>query len=573
MIVGIDLGTTNSAVAYVTEDGPRLIPNSLSSNLTPSVVGIDRDGSVLIGEAAKELQVVAPERCVSVFKRQMGTDWFTVLDGRKFTAPELSSLVLRVLAEDAADHLGESVTDAVITVPAYFNERQRRATILAGQMAGLNVRRIINEPTAAAIAYGLPEAHQEKIVAVLDLGGGTFDISVVEFFDGVVEVRASSGECFLGGEDFTNLLASRVLERQGHVYERVEFESPLLVSRTRQSCEAAKVRLSQCSEAVIRVADKLGRLSEDSPSITVTSEEFDDWTQSLLSQMDSPIRRALGDAKLSVDDLDEIILVGGATRMPVLKSRVARRFGKEPRCSINPDEVVALGAAVQAGLIERNQAVEDLIVTDVSPFTLGYEVAKEFGGEIRTGYFSPLINRNSPIPVSRSHRVVTLANNQTEICLAVYQGESRRVDQNILLGELNVKGIPPGPPGSEVDVRFTYDLNGVLEVETTVVETQEKASIVLTQHADGLSHAEIAAAVEAMQAIKIHPREKSENRLLLRRCERVFEELPVRERQQLADLLDGFEDAMDTGDVAIIEKFKAALREFLERTDGEQAEF
>ncbi len=572
VIVGIDLGTTNSAVGYLASDSPQLIPNSLSKTLTPSVVGIDRDGSILVGEPAKELQVLAPDRCASVFKRHIGTDWQCTLADKKFTAPELSSLVLRSLADDVAHYHGEKVTEAVITVPAYFNERQRRATILAGQMAGFKVERIINEPTAAALAYGLSDPSVEKLVAVLDLGGGTFDISVVDFFDGVVEVRASSGECFLGGEDFTNTLVRRVLERHGYVFERAEFELPLLVARTRQACEQAKIGLSQRGEVLLRVADKNGDMSDQSPSMTVTSDQFREWTEPLLAQMDLPVRRVLGDAKLTFKDLDEVILVGGATRMPVLIERVSARFGKEPSCSINPDEVVALGAAVQAGLIAKNAAVKDLVVTDVSPFTLGHEVAKTFGGEVRDGYFSPLINRNTPIPASRTHSVATLFSNQTEILLSVYQGESRRIEQNILLGTLRVTGIPPGPPGTEVNVRFTYDLNGVLEVETTIVETQEKKTLVLSQPADHLSEAEIAAAVEAMQSIKIHPREESQNRLLLRRAERVFQELPMGERQYLEELLTGFEQHLDTGDKAGIERFQKSLSEFLEHVDGEQSE-
>ena len=572
MIVGIDLGTTNSSVGYLTPDGPRLVPNALSKNLTPSVVGIDRDGSVLVGQAARELQVVAPDRCASVFKRHMGTDQRFTLGKKTFTAPELSSLVLRRLAEDVTHHLGEHVTEAVVTVPAYFNEKQRRATILAGQMAGFKVDRIINEPTAAAIAYGLPDPNADKLVAVLDLGGGTFDVSIVEFFEGVVEVRASSGECFLGGEDFTNALLKRVLEERGHVFERTEFKLPLMIARTRQACEQAKIALSHRSEISIRLAEKDGRLNEQSEPVTVTREQFREWTKPLLGQLDRPLRRALGDAKLTTKDLDEIILVGGATRMPSISEQVFQRFGKEPRNSMDPDEVVALGAAIQAGLIAQDAAVADLVVTDVSSFTLGYEVCKRLGGELRQGYFSPLINRNTAIPMSRSHRVLTVFNNQTEIQIAVYQGEGRRVEQNILLGELSVTGIPPGPPGSEVDVRFTYDLNGVLEVETTVVETQEKKTLVLTQHADHLSKAEIAAAVEAMQAIKIHPREESKNRLLMRRAERMYEELPLVERHQLEDLLTGFEDSLECGDKNLIERYRTALHRFLEAFDDGQSE-
>ncbi len=566
-IVGIDLGTTYSAIGYMSNDGPRLISNSLGRLLTPSVVGIDRDGSVLVGEAAKELHVVAPQRCAAVFKRYMGSTRTVDLDGKKYDASMLSSLVLRSLLADAAAHFGEPVSRAVITVPAYFNDNQRRATLLAGRMAGLSVDRIINEPTAAAIAYGINDSEAEKLIAVLDLGGGTFDVSVVEFYEGVIEVRASSGECFLGGEDFTRVIASRVLEQQGYVYERAEVEAPLLVARTMQLCEVAKQQLSRGIDAQIRVADDQGKFSGTSPSLTVTPQQFRKWTESILSQIDRPIRLALGDAKLSIRDVDEVILVGGATRMPALRERVARYFGKEPRCQLNPDEAIALGASVQAGLIGNNRALEDLVVTDVSPFTLGFEVAKSFGREVRDGYFSPLINRNTPIPVSESTVVSTIHSNQTQTAIHVYQGESRRTEENLLLGELLVERIPKGPPGAKVEIRFTYDLNGVLEVEATVQETKETFSLVIAQHAGSLSEAEVAAAVAAMQTLKIHPRDESVNRLLVRRAERVFQELCLTDRQKLEELIDGFEQSLEMKDPTAIEKFALAINMFLEHFD------
>ncbi len=572
-IVGIDLGTTYSAIGYMADEGPRLITNSLGRLLTPSVVGIDRDGSVLVGEAAKELNVVAPQRCAAVFKRYIGSPRTIDLDGKKYDSPMLSSLVLRSLVADATAHLGVPVSRAVITVPAYFNENQRRATLLAGRMAGLTVERIINEPTAAAIAYGINDTQAEKLIAVLDLGGGTFDVSVVEFYEGVIEVRASSGECFLGGEDFTRVLASRVLEQQGYVYERAEVETPLLVARTLQVCEIAKQQLSRGIDAHVRIADEQGNFSVDSPSLSVTQHQFREWTESILVQIDRPIRRALGDAKLSIRDIDQVILVGGATRMPALRERVARYFSKEPLCQLNPDEAVALGAAVQAGLIGKNRALEDLVVMDVSPFTLGFEVAKSFGREMRDGYFSPLINRNTPIPVSESTVVSTICSNQTQIAIKVYQGESRRAEENLLLGELLVERIPKGPPGARVEIRFTYDLNGVLEVEATVQETKESFSLVIAQHAGSLSEAEVAAAVAAMQAIKIHPRDESGNRLLLRRAERVFQELCLTDRQKLDELIDGFEQSLDTKDSTAIDKFTLALSMFLEHFDYGTDEF
>ncbi len=568
-IVGIDLGTTFSAVGYLSDEGPRLIANALGDLLTPSAVGIDDDGRVLVGRAAKELQVTQPERCVSAFKRYMGTEWSIELPGKKFSPEELSSLVLKTLKQDAEAHLGTSVDRAVITVPAYFNEHQRKATLRAGRIAGLTVERIINEPTAAAIAYGLYEAQDEKVIVVFDLGGGTFDVSVVELFEGTLEVRASSGETFLGGEDFTNTIVSRILESRGQVFERTEMDHPRLVSRLRQECELAKKRLTSRAETSIRIPNEKGQLDESSPEFQITRKDFESWTEHILNRIDLPIRRALGDAHLTRDDVNELILVGGATRMPFVAVRLTELFGRQPTCRLNPDEVVALGAAVQAGLIDKHAHVEELVVTDVAPFTLGLEATREFAGEHRDGYFLPIINRNTTIPVSRVERVQTLHPNQTSINVRVFQGEGRRTESNLFLGEFTVDGIPRGPAGQELDVRFTYDLNGVLEVEAVVVETKKKITHVIARHAKGLTERQIAGAVAEMQALKTHPREETVNRFLVRRAERIYQELPLFERRLLEQLISGFEEALELREPDAISRNREALEEFLERHDGQ----
>jgi molecular chaperone HscC len=567
-IIGIDLGTTNSAATYMTDGGPKLIPNALGDVLTPSVVGIDTDGKLLVGRSAREFQVLNPERCAAVFKRQMGSDFTAELVGRTFTPEELSSLVLRSIKEDAQAFFGGPVTRAVITVPAYFNDQQRKATINAGRIAGFEVERIFNEPTAAALAYGFQEAKEEKILLIFDLGGGTFDVSVVELFDGVLEVKASSGESFLGGEDFTRALAARLLETQGHTFERIELTAPRLVARMIQQCELAKCRLSRQDTATVRVPDREGDFPEGVPELPVTRAQFEGWTANLISRVELPIRRVLGDAGLKPADVHEVILVGGATRMPAVVEQVVRLFGKQPHRRLNPDEVVALGAGVQAGLIGRAECVKDLVITDVAPFTLGVEVCKQFGPEIRPGYFLPVIHRNTTIPVSRVERVGTVHPNQEEIVVRIYQGESRRTEGNLLLGEFALKGIQRGPAGQEIDIRFTYDLNGVLEVEASVVTTGKKVSHVVTRHARGLSPQQVADAVRAMEKLKRHPREESGNRFLLRRAERVFRELSIEGRQVLGTLLDGFEQALGLQDLAAIELHRQALQEFLDRHDA-----
>jgi molecular chaperone HscC len=569
-IVGIDLGTTNSAVAYLDKDGPRLIPNALGENLTPSVVGIDPEGNLLVGRAAKELQVVHPGRCADLFKRHMGTDKSVTIGGKEFGPEELSGLVLRSLKADAEAFFQEPVTRAVITVPAYFNDRQRKATLSAGRIAGLQVDRIFNEPTAAALAYGFHESKEDKMLLIFDLGGGTFDVSLVEIFEGALEVRASSGESFLGGEDFTRAVAARVLETQGYGFERTELEAPLLVSRIIRECELAKCRLSRQESATVRIPDKRGDFRDDSPQVTVTRSQLEAWTRHILARVDTPIRRVLGDARVKREDVDQILLVGGATRMPAVIDRVTELLGRSPQRRLNPDEVVALGAAVQAGLIAREEGVSDLVVTDVAPFTLGVEISKLLGNERRNGYFLPMIQRNTTIPVSRVSRLSTIDPNQTVISLKVYQGEGRRIEDNLLLGEFEVAGIPLGPAGQEVDVRFTYDLNGVLEVEATVVATKRKVSHVITRHSKGLTAEQVRQAVQEMEKLKTHPREEAVNRLLIRRAERVYRELPLDQREHLNRLLDGLEGALNLQDAEAIGLHRAALEEFLERFDAGQ---
>ena len=567
MIIGIDLGTTNSLAACMTPDGPRLIPNALGEVLTPSIVGIDPDGCLLVGQSAKELQVTQPDRCASSFKRHMGTDWAKKIADKTWTPEQLSAFVLQALKEDAEAHLAQPVTRAVITVPAYFNELQRRATISAGKMAGFQVERIINEPTAAAIAYGFHEANAERILVIFDLGGGTFDVSVVETFHGVVEVRASSGDTFLGGQDFTSAMVARLLAASGRVLEVAELESPRLVARLMQQCELAKCRLSSSPEATLRIPDQNGEFSAESDGTVVTREHLRAWTDHTLNRIDLPLRRALSDAGLKPADVDEVLLVGGATRMLAVGERLAARFGKEPQQRFNPDEVVALGAAVQAALIARDQAVDDFVVTDIAPFTLGTDIAKELGGTRRPGYFAPIIHRNTPIPTSRVEHFGTTRPNQTAVDIGVYQGEHRRVEKNVLLGRVMLEGIPEGPPGQGIAIRFTYDLNGVLEVEATILETGKKVTHVFTQHAHGMTEDEIAQAVEAMQELKLHPREATRNRFLLRRAERVYVELPLKEQSQLSRLLDGFEEAVEFNDAELIEKYAEELEYFLDRFD------
>ncbi len=497
----------------------------------------------------------------------MGTDHEVDLAGRKFSPEKLSSLVLKSLKDDAEAFLKTEVTDAVITVPAYFNDRQRKSTIAAGKIAGFNVRRIINEPTAAALAYGARQK-QDRILMVLDLGGGTFDVSIVEVFEGSIEVKASSGECFLGGEDFTTAMASKILLEAGIPFERAELMMPKKVSRLIQQCEVAKRKLARESTATIRMPDDKGELDDVTAPITVTTEQFEAWTEKILQRIDNPIRRALADAGVRREAIDQILLVGGATRMPAMSRRVESYLLKTPICQINPDEVVALGAAVQAGLFAHDAMVDDLVVTDVCPFTLGINIAHRVGDQDVPGYFLPIINRNTTIPVSRVNRVQTIGPGQDNVKVEVFQGESRMVKDNLPLGEFSVRGIPPGPAGQEVDIRFTYDLNGVLEVEATIVATGKKFSHIIAHNARDLSASALRQAVKEMQALKTHPREETVNRTVLLQAERVFRELPPHVRLDFGRLIDAFESAMESNDKKAIDEFRAALQAAIDQIEG-----
>ncbi len=568
MIIGIDLGTTNSVAAYMGGNGPQLIPNAVGEYLTPSVIGIDVTGKVLIGRAALEYQVIEPNRCASHFKRYMGLDKKLELGGKVFTPEQLSSLVLKSLKHDAEAFFDMPIKEAVITVPAYFNDHQRKATIAAGQIAGFEVRRILNEPTAAALAYGLHDGAADRTLIILDLGGGTFDVSIVEVFDGTIEVKASSGECFLGGSDFTSALASFVLKRQGLVLEQEELRHPKMVSRLVQQCELAKRTLTNQENASIRVPNMQGEFAQDAAVIEVTRNDFNQATANILARIDMPMRRALADANLTRDSLNQVVLVGGATRMGSFVEHITKLFQRKPMASLNPDEVVAIGAAVQAALFAKDASVKDLVVTDVCPFTLGIEVSKMLGDQIVNEYYLPIINRNTVIPVSRVDRVCTVYPNQTHVDVTVYQGEGRLVKDNLKIGSFRVQDIPLGPAGQELDVRFTYDLNGILEVDATIVKTGKTFTHVIAQHAKDLSPREIKKAIEKMKEFKTHPRDEAVNQWVLKRAERIFGELPPNLRDELGRLIDAFEGAMNLQIRSAIDESREMLESALDHFEN-----
>ncbi|MES2642752.1 MAG: Hsp70 family protein [Myxococcota bacterium] len=564
-IVGIDLGTTFSLVSVLQHGEAVLIPNALGEHLTASAVSVGDDGVFLVGAPARARAATHPTQTVTGFKRDMGTPRRFVLGGKELQAPDLSAMVLRALKEDAERYLGETVDEAVITVPAYFDELQRQATRDAGAIAGLKVDRILNEPTAAALAYGLHARDRQVRVAVLDLGGGTFDVTVLEIVDGVVEIQATAGDTRLGGEDFADELARFVAARLPAelVTDAVGW------ARLREACEGAKRRLSEQSPVSIALPALPcgGRRIDVEESLT--TEDLEHATAGLLARLQGPIVRALRDANLRPEDIDEVLLVGGATRMPAVQRVAATLFGRLPLRALPPDEAIAMGAAVQAALKRGAADVADLIVTDVAPFTLGVDSGMRVGARIVSGLFTPMIERGTTIPASRVQRFSTMADGQTELKVAVFQGEHATCELNRALGQYTVKRIPPKPAGEEgVDIRFSYDLNGILEVETTVVSTGHKDVLVIEQTPGRLTRAQVEAARTALARLKFHPRDLLPNTTALARADARFVELTGHERALLGEALGAFRAALEGQDPAETDARRAALNALLARMGG-----
>ncbi|MDY5911346.1 MAG: molecular chaperone HscC [Inconstantimicrobium porci] len=539
--IGIDLGTTNSLVSYFKNDRAVIIPNVLGQHLTPSVVGVDDNGEILVGSIAKERLLTHPLLTASNFKRFMGTDKKYKLGEYTFSPEDLSSFVLKSLKSDAENYLHEEITEAVISVPAYFNDAQRKATKRAGELAGLKVERLISEPTAAAVAYGLHENQDDTQFLVFDLGGGTFDVSILELFEGVMEVKSIAGDNYLGGTDFDNILLSYFLDKNNI---DIKLLSRKCVSSLLKKAEECKKMLSDNESAEISIIIEDNLYKE-----TITRNQFESICSDLITRIKYPIQRALSDAQISPRELDNIILIGGSSRMSLIKSIIIKMFNKMPYCNINPDEAVALGAAVQAALKERNSALKEVVLTDVCPYTLGVEVSEEISrNQFEPGYFLPIIERNSPIPISRVKTLCTIADNQTRLLVNIYQGESRHVSNNIKLGNLEI-AVPKGPAGIEtVDIRYTYDINGLLEVEVTINSTGEKKSLIIENSPGSMTDEEIKERLKALSSIKIHPRDKTENRLLIAKGERLYEESLGDKRQYISEILKKFEAILNTQD-------------------------
>ncbi len=561
MIIGIDLGTTNSLAAYFTEEGPQIIPNRLGRRLTPSVVSMDEEEQIYVGDLAVERNLLYPGSTASVFKRDMGSQKKFSLLHKSFTAEELSSFVLRALKEDAEQFLKEEVTEAVISVPAYFNDARRRATKKAGELAGLKVERIISEPTAAAIAYGLYQSRKRARFLVFDLGGGTFDVSILELFDTILEVRAVAGDNFLGGEDFTAVLEEMFFEKHPQ-FDKLALDEKTLRHIHRQA-ELCKLGFSAG-----RTSSMNCKIGEEIFPMEVELSKYEEACKELLERIRQPIRRSLSDAHIRLSDIDKVVLVGGATKSPVIRRFVGKLFKTIPDTNVDPDEAVALGAAIQAAMKERKEAIREVILTDVCPFTLGTEVVREWEkGYFERGIFCPIIDRNTVIPTSRTERLYTAHDGQTKIRVNVLQGESRFAANNLALGELMIE-VPAGKAGEEaVDVTYTYDINSILEVEVKVSSTQEVTKQVFKGRDVDMTDEEIQERFKTLAYLKIHPRDREENRYLLLKGERIYEESLGDKRQYIESALHQYEKALDSYDSAKIEEAKETFKKILEELE------
>ncbi len=549
--IGIDLGTTNSLISYWTPNGPQLIPNVHGSHLTPSVVSVNESGDIFVGAIANERRISHPLLTASAFKRHMGTSKEYHLGQYTFSPEELSSFVLKSLKSDAETFLHEEVSNVVISVPAYFNDLQRTATIRAADMAGLSVVRLISEPTAAAISYGLHQKDSETKYLVLDLGGGTFDVSILEYFEGIMDVKAVAGDTFLGGEDFTQVLITNYIKAKKLQSDTIDLKLQAAIYSQAEKC---KRELTSNENSVMKPV-----FGKEEDNLVISRTDFEEMSQIVISRLRGPIERAMHDAKISTSDLDAIILVGGATRMPNVRKAVTKMFGRLPFTSINPDDAIALGASIQAALTERDESLEEVILTDICPFSLGTEVVQQVHNRMVGGVFFPLIERNTSIPVSRREFLYTAHDYQNKVICNIYQGESRNVSDNIFLGQIEIP-VPQKPAGQErIEVRFTYNIDGILEVDTCVTSTMKTARLVIKSKESQISDEEANARLQLIRDLKIHPRDRSENRLLIARGERMYEENLGEMRTLISAGINQFESTLELQDE---EKIKVAAEHF-----------
>ena len=585
-IIGIDLGTTNSCVAVFEGNEPVVIANSEGKRTTPSVIGFVENGERKIGDPAKRQAITNPKNTVYSIKRFMGENWqqtekeisrvpYSVvneggyprvdINGRKYTPQEISAMVLQKMKKTAEDYLGQEVTDAVITVPAYFSDSQRQATKEAGQIAGLNVKRIVNEPTAAALAYGVDKANKDMKIAVFDLGGGTFDISILEFGGGVFEVLSTNGDTHLGGDDFDQAIIDWLVQEFKNDEGANLKDDPMAMQRLKEAAEKAKIELSSSTSTEINLPYIMPVAGVPKHLVkTLTRAKFEQLTHDLIQACLSPCQKAVADAKLTTADIDEVILVGGSSRIPAVQTLVKNYFGKEPSKGVNPDEVVAVGAAIQGAILNKEGGVGDIVLLDVTPLTLGIETMG--------GVMTKLIEANTTIPCKKSETFSTAADNQTEVTIHVLQGERPMAAQNKSIGQFNLTGIAPARRGiPQIEVTFDIDANGILKVSAKDKATGKEQAIRI-EASSGLSQDEInRMKAEAEQNAENDKRERERVDKLNQADSMIFQtenqlqelgdKIPAQFKPAIEQALQQLKDAHKAGDIAAIDAAIAALNQ------------
>lgn len=553
-IIGIDLGTTNSLAAYWENGECHLIPNALGEYLTPSVVSFDKDGTVYVGKVAKERLISCPERTVSVFKRSMGTERTWLINGKSYRPEELSAIVLKKLKEDAENFLGEPVEEAIISVPAYFGDLARKATRNAGQLAGLKVERIINEPSAAALACQNMNKMEDAKILVYDFGGGTLDVSLVECFDNVIEIIAVNGNNHLGGSDFDRVIAEYFCKMNQMQFSLL---SPQMQGTVLSSAEKVKRSLTLAEEAIMTV-----NCEEFQGSLSLSRKDLIRISSKIFQKMAEPVKQVLLDSKTQKSQLSQVVLVGGSCKMPVVQQYLRYLMKDIDVATTDPDHMIALGVGTYAGIKERDRDISDMILTDICPFSLGVNVLNH--ADASKSYMSILIPRNSALPISREAIYTTSSDNQRHLVVGVYQGEDMYVDNNLFLGKISVS-VPPAPKGvQKIAVRFTYDINGLLVVDITVLETGKKHQMVFVNGITTEVDEEMKHKLEAMNKLKTSPREDEKIKLLLSRAERIYTQLNGDAKVLLEVKLKNFNLLLVKEDKYQIQKEAAKFAQFIE---------
>lgn len=552
-IIGIDLGTTNSLGTVFRNGKAELIPNRFGSCLTPSVVSVMEDGTIVTGQLAKDRLITHPECTAASFKKDMGSNKKYTLGGKDFLPEELSSFVLRSILSDAKEYLNEEITEAVISVPAYFHDQQRVATKRAGALAGITVNRIINEPSAAALA-SYYDTNEEQIFLVFDFGGGTLDVSVIECFDTMVEILSVSGDNHLGGDNFHEIMLENFLIEHGIKKEQISPTERAVILRQAELCKRA---LTENNEA------KMSVILNGKPCQSIyTNERLMNESSTILSKIKKVLTHALKDGNLSIRDISMVVMVGGSSKMPLIQSYIQHLFRQAPMVVSNCDEMIAQGVGLVCGVKEREGTMKDYILTDICPFTLGTNTHNSADPE--HPYMTPIVERNTVLPCSRTRRFYTSHDNQTKIDIEVLQGEHTYAEDNLSLAKMSVR-VPKKKQGEEaVDVRFTYDINGILIADITVVSTGQTISRIISQN---ISDEELSKRVAELEKLKVHPKDISENKIVLEKLMALYEESPTDLREQILEAIRYFEYLLSQQNPRPIRKYRRYLEHFIEQME------